>query len=90
MREYEIERWVKYRNYPIISKDVCRKIENKKRAEMKALIRQWDRDYDSRIYNILMSMTRVAPSHLMDKSIYDFKALIPDALRDQENGEEDS
>ena len=57
---------------------------------MKALIRQWDRDYDSRIYNILMSMTRVAPSHLMDKSIYDFKALIPDALRDQENGEEDS
>lgn len=89
VREYEIERWVKYRDYPIISKDICRKIENKKRAEIKALIRQWDRDYDSRIYNILMSMTRVAPSHLMDKSIYDFKALIPDALREREANEED-
>lgn len=81
VREYEIERWVKYRNYPIISKEICRKIENKKRAEIKALMRDWDRQYDSRIYNILMSMTRVAPSHLMDKSIYDFQTLIPDALR---------
>lgn len=81
VREYEIERWVKYRNYPIISKEICRKIENKKRAEIKALMRDWDRQYDSRIYNILMSMTRVAPSHLMDKSIYDFNTLIPDALR---------
>ena len=44
-------------------------------------MRDWDRQYDSRIYNILMSMTRVAPSHLMDKSIYDFNTLIPDALR---------
>ncbi len=87
-REYEIERWVKYRDYPIVSKDICRKIENKKRAEIKALNRQWDQDYDSRIYNILMSMTRVAPSHLMDKSIYDFQALIPDALRDKESEED--
>ena len=44
-------------------------------------MREWDQKYDSRIYNILMSMTRVAPSHLMDKSIYDFKTLIPDALK---------
>ena len=85
VREYEIERWVQYRNYPIVSKDICRKIENKKRAEIKALIREWDRDYDSRIYNIMMSMTRVAPSHLMDKGIYDFNALIPDALRGEDD-----
>lgn len=81
VREYEVERWVQYRDYPIVSKDICRKIENKKRAEIKALIREWDREYDSRIYNIMMSMTRVAPSHLMDKGIYDFNALIPDALK---------
>lgn len=85
VREYEIERWVKYRDYPIISKDICRKIENKKRAEIKALLREWDQKYDSRVYNIMMSMTRVAPSHLMDKSIYDFQALIPDALREKES-----
>ena len=29
VREYEIERWIKYRDYPIISKEICRKIENK-------------------------------------------------------------
>lgn len=76
---------MKYRDYPIISKDICRKIENKKRAEIKALLREWDQKYDSRVYNIMMSMTRVAPSHLMDKSIYDFQALIPDALREKES-----
>lgn len=63
VREYEIERWVKYRHYPIISKEICRKIENKKRAEMKAMIRDWDTHFDSRTYNVLMSMTRVSPSH---------------------------
>ena len=85
VREYEVERWVQYRNFPIVSKDICRKIENKKRAEIKALIREWDRDYDSRIYNIMMSMTRAAPSHLIDKGIYDFNALVPDALREEED-----
>ena len=81
VREHEIERWVKYRHYPIISKEICRKIENKKRAEMKAMIRDWDTHFDSRTYNVLMSMTRVSPSHLMDPSIYDFKKMPKDPLK---------
>lgn len=83
VREHEIERWVQYHPYPIISKDVCRPIENKKRAEIKALLRQWDKEFEGRVYNIMMSMSRVAPSHLMDKKIYDFDELIPDALREK-------
>ena len=81
VREHEIERWVKYRDYPIISKEICRKIENKKRAEIKALLREWDQKYDSRTYNILMSMTRVSPSHLMDPSLYDFQAMPKDLMK---------
>ena len=81
VREHEIERWVKYRDYPIISKEICRKIENKKRAEIKALLREWDQKYDSRTYNILMSMTRVSPSHLMDPSLYDFQAMPKDPMK---------
>ena len=83
VREHDIERWLQYHPYPIISKDVCRPIENKKRAEIKALLRQWDKEFEGRVYNIMMSMSRVAPSHLMDKRIYDFDALIPDALREK-------
>ena len=35
---------------------------------------QWDKEYDSRVYNLFMSMTRVAPSQLCDKALYDFAA----------------
>ena len=48
---------------------------------MKAMIRDWDTHFDSRTYNVLMSMTRVSPSHLMDPSIYDFKKMPKDPLK---------
>lgn len=82
IREAEIEKWVSYRDYPIIGKASCRKIENRKRQEMKALIRSWDREFPGRVHNILMSLTRVSPSHLMDKSLYDFDALPADPMRE--------
>ena len=33
---------------------------------------QWDKEFDSRIYNLFMSTTRVASSQLADKTLYDF------------------
>ena len=32
----------------------------------------WDNQSDSRIYNLFMSTTRVSPSQLADKTLYDF------------------
>lgn len=72
VREYETEKMAKIRNYPLIGKGLCGAGENKKRTELKALIRQWDRECPGRVYNIFMSMKRVSPSHLMDSGIYDF------------------
>ena len=46
--------------------------ENLKRKEIKALMAQWDKEFDSRIYNLFMSTTRVAASQLADKTLYDF------------------
>ncbi len=83
VREYETERLSKIRGYPTTAKGICGKGENLKRQEIKALIRQWDREFPGRIYNLFMSMQRVAPSHLMDKSLYDFRTfthLLPTAL----------
>ena len=73
VREYETEKMAKIRNYPLIGKGLCGAGENKKRTELKALIRQWDRECPGRVYNIFMSMKRVSPSHLMDSDIYDFE-----------------
>lgn len=77
VREYETEKLAKARAYPLAGKGICGAGENLKRQEVKELIREWDREFPGRIYNIFMSLQRVSPSHLMDRSLYNFNALAP-------------
>ena len=72
LREYEMSRWAEICGYPLFPKDLCGVGENLKRKEIKALMAQWDKEFDSRIYNLFMSTTRVAASQLADKTLYDF------------------
>ena len=62
VREYETAKWAKIRNFPTSPKHLCGAAENKKRQEIKALMADWDRHFDGRIYNLFMSTTRVAPT----------------------------
>lgn len=75
LREYEMSRWAEICGYPLFPKDLCGVGENLKRKEIKALMAQWDKEFDSRIYNLFMSTTRVAASQLADKTLYDFTHL---------------
>lgn len=72
VREYENLKWAKIQGYELAPKDLCGAGENKKRREIKELMETWDKQYDSRIYNLFMSTTRVSPSQLADKTLYDF------------------
>ncbi len=72
VREYEIAKWARIREFSLAPKNLCGARENQKRKEIKELIAQWDRQYDSRIYNLFMSTTRVAASQLSDKTLFDF------------------
>ncbi len=72
VREAENLKWAKIQGYELAPKDLCGAGENKKRREVKELMDQWDRAHDSRIYNLFMSTTRVSPSQLADKSLYNF------------------
>ena len=73
VREYETAKWARIRQFPTAPKHLCGAAENKKRQEIKALMDDWDRHFDGRIYNLFMSTTRVAPSQLADKTLFDFK-----------------
>lgn len=91
VRESETARFSRLRGHPVADKGICGAGENLKRKEMKEQIAQWDRDFPGRVYNLFMSMTRVSPSHLLDKRLYDFKKLehklyVPDG---SENAGED-
>lgn len=75
VREYETAKWAKIRSFPTSPKHLCGAAENKKRQEIKALMADWDKHFDGRIYNLFMSTTRVAPSQLADKNLFDFQTL---------------
>lgn len=73
LREKDLARWCRVKGYDIIPKlcgadDVCRR-------EMKEIIRRMDTESPGRVENIFRSLTRVAPSHLLDRNFFDFKVL---------------
>ena len=74
LREHELAKWAEICGYPLFPKDLCAAGENLQRKEIKAMLAQWDKQYDSRVYNLFMSTTRVAASQLCDKKLYDFEA----------------
>ena len=84
VREYETEKFAKLRGYPLAPKGLCGAGENLKRQEIKELMRSWDREFPGRIYNLFMSLQRVSPSHLMDKSLYDFHNFVSLVPREEE------
>lgn len=84
VREYETEKFAKLRGYPLASKGLCGAGENLKRQEIKELMKSWDREFPGRVYNLFMSLQRVSPSHLMDKSLYDFHNFVSLVPREEE------
>ena len=48
---------------------------NLQRAQIKAMIREWDRQYPGRIDNMFTAMGSIVPSHMMDRSLYPFTTI---------------
>ena len=77
IREAETRKWAGIQGYPLIPKNLCGLGENKKRQEIKEMLKQWDREDKDRVFNIFMSLSRVTPSHLMDTALWDFREFEP-------------
>ncbi len=70
--ETDLERWAAHRQFPIIPCTLCGSQDNLQRVQVKAMIRDWERQYPGRIDNMLHAMAHVVPSHLMDRNLYPF------------------
>ena len=46
--------------------------------EFRELMREWEKRFPGRVDNIFASLARVTPSHLMDRSLFDFASAIAD------------
>ena len=73
--EADLERWAAVRQFPIIPCTLCGSQENLQRAQIKAMIREWDRQHPGRIDNMFTAMGNLVPSHLMDRNLYPFTTL---------------
>jgi tRNA 2-thiocytidine biosynthesis protein TtcA len=74
-REAEIEDFAALMRYPIIPCGLCGSQPNLKRKRIKKLIRDLSEEIPILRDNMLASLGRVIPSHLMDAKLFDFKKL---------------
>lgn len=75
VQEKYLEKYAIVQKFPIIPCNLCGSQENLQRNAMKQLLRDWEKKYPGRVENLFRSMSSVAPSHLMDKDLFDFQNL---------------
>jgi len=74
-RESDIAEYARAMQFPIIPCNLCGTQENLQRQEIKSMLRGWEQRYPGRTETIFRALGNVAPSHLMDQSLFDFKGL---------------
>jgi tRNA 2-thiocytidine biosynthesis protein TtcA len=48
------------------------------------MLAEWDKKHPSRAWSIFNALANVAPSHLMDRNLFDFVGLKPSGISDPE------
>ena len=70
------------RDYPIIPCTLCGNQEGLQRAQIKAMLREWEKKHPGRSDNMLRAMGQLTPSHLLDRNLHPFATLQPTGLAD--------
>ncbi|MFZ5699235.1 MAG: tRNA 2-thiocytidine(32) synthetase TtcA [Pseudomonadota bacterium] len=72
--EADIAEYAALKQFPIIPCNLCGSQENAQRKVIKAMLKDWERQYPGRIESIFSAIGNVAPSQLADRSLFDFDA----------------
>ena len=74
-RESDIADYARAMHFPIIPCNLCGTQDNLQRQEIKGMLTDWERQYPGRTETIFRALGNVAPSHLLDQSLFDFQGL---------------
>jgi tRNA 2-thiocytidine biosynthesis protein TtcA len=72
VEEDDLAAYAELRRFPIIPCDLCGSQDQLQRKQVKALLREWEKKQPGRLESIFGALTNVAPSHLLDRSLFDF------------------
>jgi tRNA 2-thiocytidine biosynthesis protein TtcA len=72
VEECDLEAYAQLRQFPIIPCDLCGSQDQLQRQQVKAMLHEWERQQPGRLESIFGALTNVAPSHLLDRSLFDF------------------
>lgn len=74
-RERDLITLSKIKNYPVLPKGLCGFGEDQQRSAMNKMIKLWDKEYPKRADIVFKALKNVAPSHLLDKELFDFSKI---------------
>jgi tRNA 2-thiocytidine biosynthesis protein TtcA len=76
-READIAEYAVERNFPIIPCDLCGSQSNLKRARIKHLIAELEKEIPNIRSSMLTALGNTVPTHLLDPDLFDFKSIPP-------------
>jgi tRNA 2-thiocytidine biosynthesis protein TtcA len=75
--EEDLAAYAELRGFPIIPCDLCGSQETLQRKQVKQMLREWEKRHPGRIESMFRALGNVAPSHLMDRKLFDFDSFNP-------------
>ncbi len=84
--EKDLIAYSELKQFPIIPCNLCGSQENLKRKEVSRMIAAWEKESPKKVWNTFKALSAIAPSHLMDRNLFDFAGLKPTGIAD-ENGD---
>ena len=75
VRESDLVKWAEHREFPIIPCNLCGSQENLQRANVKAMLQDWDKKFPGRVDNMFTAMGNIVTSHMMDRQLFPFETI---------------
>ena len=75
--ESDLTAYAELKQFPIIPCTLCGSQANLQRQVVGEMLREWGRRHPGRIESIMRALSDARPSHLMDRSLFDFAGLAP-------------